>query len=799
MRKRPLCIAFAAFALLICLLKAVDAPVFGRPRLPSRLEAGLDSGRRLKITATVADRQYKKNSIQYLLSNASFTWQGKTFHIRKLIAYTSGDTEVTGETNGIYLPPEKGTSRIPIITIGSKIQISGKTAAFEPTENPGQFDQRAYYASERIYYSVFATQADVLEARAGIKEKLSAIRTRASKRLNLLMSPEQAGTLSAMLTGDRQFLQEQSKLDYQMSGVVHVLAISGLHITMIGTLFYQLLFLMELPHLAASALSCAATILYCIFTGAPPSAVRAAIMFLVMTGARLLYRTYDSLSALSLAAIIMLACNPGLLFYSGFQLSFGAVVGAAALYPALLRIFPADYWRKGSRRKLLFERFLQTSLSWASISLFLFPLTAYYFYEVPMLSFLPNLIIVPCMSFVMILGILGIVVGYFVFLPARIILLPVDAALHTFAFLTHLVRQIPGSTMITGQPSLWQLAIFYFCIYAAAKMIGLHADLQEGRQRKKGSDQAAGKRRKGNAFFFWYRIPTHAMPRLAVLFLLAGLGILFVRIRPAFQMSALSVGQGDCLEWQQADGTTYLMDGGSTSEDLVGKYRIIPYLKQQGIREVEGIFLSHDDADHVNGIEELLQAIADDETAIRVKNVFLPVWLKGTEAGCRLAEQAQAAGADVRYLQQNDRIVSGKMKITVLHPLRNGRGEREGNAGSMVLKVTWGSFDALLTGDLEGLGEKEILPLLGDMDYLKVAHHGSRYSSSDQFLAIVKPEIAVISAPRVSVYGHPHKETLERLEKAGARTLVTRDCGMIRVIVRGGTYRIQTYVKGAEN
>lgn len=770
MRKRPLCLAFAVFALFLCLMKAVGVPIFGRPRLPSNLEAGLDSGMRLEITATVADRQYKRNSIQYLLRNSSFTYRGQTFHLKKLIAYTSGDTELEGETDGIYPPPETPTSRIPIVTIGSRVRIRGQVSAFEAAENPGQFDQKAYYASERIYYSVFASRVKVVEARSGIREKLSDARTRASKRLNLLMSPDQAGTLSAMLTGDRQFLEDGNKLDYQMSGVMHVLAISGLHITLIGSLFYQLLFLLELPRLAASLISCAGTVLYCVFTGAPPSAVRAAIMFTVMTGARLFYRTYDSLSALSLAAILMLAFNPGLLFYSGFLLSFGAVVGAASLYPALLRIFPSDYWRHGSRWKLRFERILQTSLSWTAISLFLLPLTAYYFYEVPALSFLPNLIIVPCMSFVMILGIAGTVLGYFVYLPARILLLPVDAALHTFSLLTHLVRKMPGSTIVVGQPSLWQVALFYLGIYTAAKMICLHADLSEGRT---------------------------GMLRVSLLLFLLSMAVLFTRFRPPFQISALSVGQGDCIEWQLADGTAFMMDGGSTSENLVGKYRIIPYLKQQGVREMEGIFLSHDDADHINGAEELLQAIAEDETAIKVKNVFLPIWLKNTEKGNRLAEEAREAGAEVRFLQQGDQIAAGQMTINVLHPLRRGQGEEDGNAGSMVLKVSYKDFDALLTGDLEGLGEKEILPALDDIEYLKVAHHGSRYSTSDRFLGIVKPEIAVISAPKVSIYGHPHKETLERLKRAGARTLVTKDCGMIRVIVRNRKYFIQTYLKEA--
>ena len=161
----------------------------------------------------------------------------------------------------------------------------------------------------------------------------------------------------------------------------------------------------------------------------------------------------------------------------------------------------------------------------------------------------------------------------------------------------------------------------------------------------------------------------------------------------------------------------------------------------------------------------------------------MPDWMAGTEDGEHIRKACEAIGTKVIWAKRGDGLRYRSLQIDVLHPFATG-GAREGNAGSLVLLVTHGEFSALLTGDLEKEGETELLPFLSDIDVLKVGHHGSRHSTSEEFLSITRPEIALISAPKKSVYRHPHDETLERLDEAGARILMTKDLGAVTITER---------------
>jgi competence protein ComEC len=149
----------------------------------------------------------------------------------------------------------------------------------------------------------------------------------------------------------------------------------------------------------------------------------------------------------------------------------------------------------------------------------------------------------------------------------------------------------------------------------------------------------------------------------------------------------------------------------------------------------------------------------------------------------------------VSYVAGGKTVISGKTRIRVLHPFASG-GEQEGNAGSMVLEVCHGKIRGLFTGDLEREGENELLPYIRKVSLLKVAHHGSAYSTSEEFLARTGRPVSLISAPKHSRYHHPHRETLQRLQKAGIRYFCTKDCGAIRAIPRGKKLEIREYLRG---
>lgn len=251
---------------------------------------------------------------------------------------------------------------------------------------------------------------------------------------------------------------------------------------------------------------------------------------------------------------------------------------------------------------------------------------------------------------------------------------------------------------------------------------------------------------------------------------------------------------------ESSEGTSFLIDGGSADVSKVGTYRIAPFLKSQGIRKLDYVIITHTDQDHINGLTELLS-----EELFPVRCLVLPKLRIKDEAYLNLELLAAKKGIPVRYIKAGDYIVEGSLKISCLHPSLDDISITS-NAGSTVLSVTFGEFDMLLTGDLEGEGEKLLIQRLKDKsfykewgvnpaidyDVLKVAHHGSKYSTSEELLNLICPEYSLISCGENNLYGHPHEELLDRLKGTESNIKITYEYGAIALKTDGK----KLYVKG---
>ena len=245
------------------------------------------------------------------------------------------------------------------------------------------------------------------------------------------------------------------------------------------------------------------------------------------------------------------------------------------------------------------------------------------------------------------------------------------------------------------------------------------------------------------------------------------------------------MGQGDCIFLKGPNGQTYLVDGGSSDVKQVGKYRIEPYLKSQGVGQLDYVFISHGDADHCNGILEILER---QKMGVKIENLVLPINYSGDEMLVELAKLAKKQGVKVFCMDAGQGVTEGDLTIFCLQPENQ---ELEGNAGSMVLSVIFKEFEMLLTGDVEGEGEEMLVKALEQnddnlpesYDVLKVAHHGSKNSTTEELLNQINPKLALISVGEGNRYGHPHKETLERLKEVKCKILETGECGEITLEV----------------
>lgn len=237
-----------------------------------------------------------------------------------------------------------------------------------------------------------------------------------------------------------------------------------------------------------------------------------------------------------------------------------------------------------------------------------------------------------------------------------------------------------------------------------------------------------------------------------------------------------------------------MMDGGSTNVSGVGTYRILPYLKHKGVGTLDYLMISHMDQDHISGIEDLIE---DSRTqgGIRIGHAVLPKLGQKDEAYQEMEERLADAGIPVLYLKQGDVLEGEGFSVKCLWPSMDFFSE-DRNDLSLVLEVSYRDFQMLLTGDIPSDVEKR-LALSGKLErieVLKVAHHGSKYSSSEEFLSALRPRIGLISCSATNRYGHPGAETLERLEQAGSRTLITRDCGAIILWTDGESVRVRGYL-----
>lgn len=259
----------------------------------------------------------------------------------------------------------------------------------------------------------------------------------------------------------------------------------------------------------------------------------------------------------------------------------------------------------------------------------------------------------------------------------------------------------------------------------------------------------------------------------------------------------LNVGQGDCFFVRGPLGGTYLIDGGSSTVSSVGRYRIEPFLKSQGVGTLDYVWVTHGDTDHVNGIEELLKR---QQLGVKIGHLVMPPEVYWDEQLEQLAETAHQEEVSVLTMGQGQRFEEGGMEVICLWPERENDDSVEGNEASVVLSLTFGEFDMLFTGDVEKEGEEKMAAYMLELqtkgklpdryEVLKAGHHGSRYATGEKLTEVVHPACAWISAGEDNQYGHPHQEVLERLANWGASLYNTKDGSAVKLCTDGEKYYI---------
>lgn len=517
----------------------------------------------------------------------------------------------------LYLILSKKTARILVyddakqsVQIGNKVNVKGELSLFEEARNPGNFDQKFYYEKQKIGAFLWAEALRVTDRESNpLKQGLYELRQKWKRILIDAAGEEDGGALAAILLGEKQGMDREIRELYQVNGIAHVLAISGLHLSFLGVGVYHLLRRITGSYTVGGLAGVLFLSAYILMIGMTVSAFRAMVMFLFRIGADLSGRHYDSPTALAAAAVTVCMWRPLSLYDSGFWLSFGALI-------AIIFILP------------IFKNLPAQSL-WASVSvnLFLLPILMYSFYEVPIYGVFLNLIVIPLLSVLMAAGLIGTMISLFwehageaIFLCCRIIF-------RVYEHSCEAALRLPFARVVTGQQDIWKILFYYVFLFAAVLLL-----------RKKEENKGEKRSRKKRVV-------------LSVLLVGTGMTILLftAQVKDKITITMLDVGQGDGLVIRGPEGKTYFMDGGSSDVKKVGEYRIEPYLLSQGIGSLDYVFASHGDQDHISGIRELVQR---QKTGVTIKRLVLPTQTVWDDALKELAEMAEKEGIPVFTMEK---------------------------------------------------------------------------------------------------------------------------------------------------
>ncbi len=783
-------------ALCLCLFSAGFVKVQAQQAVRDRVGASVLEGDSIAVQGKVLKKE-QRDAFLGRPEDAGAARQAGLSQDQQFIYYLTDTRVISGSKSfpcfGILVYSQNGSFQP-----GNHLMANGKYAPFQISRNEGNFSERDYQQCRKWEFKLYADSEELISGRedkyavflAGLREKMQAVFVDA-------MEAQDAGVLADIALGEKSLLDAEIKGLYRSAGISHVLAISGLHVSLLGMGVFSLLRKSRCPG-KARALICAAVVFsFGVFSGMGTSTVRAVVMFMLLMFAHVCGRSYDSLTALSLCAAFQAWGNPFLLWYAGFLFSYGAVLGVVVVWEVIKK---ARQKEKGGSGKVqdagaqrgpsysgaggrLFAKGKKAALGmWetlcasACIQLATLPLLAYFYYEIPTYSLLTNACILPFMGTLLALGLAGGILGIVLPVLGNVVLQPAAWLLAYNESVCRISGELPFASLITGRPPLWMVAAYY-----AVLIVSL--------------------------YFVWLRGRRGYLAAVVV----ALACLLFVRAKQPFELDVLDVGQGDGIFIQNDNGEHFFLDGGSSDVKGVGERRILPFLKSHGIRSVKGWIVSHGDADHVSGLIELLQL------GYPVESLVLSERMVRDEAMKSLLEEARRSGCKVCYVSPGMKFGSGELIFTVLAPGgasepgsgRGGKALVEGSAGSngdrnalsLSLLLEYRGFRGVFTGDIGTEQEQALLESgclgrygVGQVDFYKAAHHGSNGSNCQAFLDKVSPKMAVVSCAKKNSYGHPGKDAVARMKEAGSRVFFTMEQGQVCVQPKGKGVRVWTFL-----
>ena len=720
--KRPFCVLAIIYILIIIVLHLLGVVFLGYDKVYSNLN--INSQYTGMILDVKDEKDYKDVYVIKLISDNKYI-NGKKFLIN------------------VKKDNEK-------LEYGDQINFVGEFLEPDGKRNYGGFDYSLYLKTQKIFGTFNVQNFKIISKNNGnkIQKNIMNFKQYVKETLRKYLNKDEAELGIGLVIGDRTGISKEVENDFKDSNLTHMLAVSGSHFTYIILAVGYVNKMIKRNRLG-KIIVIIVIILFMNLTGNTASVARSGIMAIMMVIASLFYRRADIWTSMSVAIIFQLISNPYIIFDVGLQLSYGGVIGIVLFNEKLTELFIKYFNKKETKIKQYIITAISVTLS---ANIIIIPIMLLNFNTLSFSFIISNLLAGPLLGVIVIFAFILLFASLLLGSLLKPLFSVLNLLISMLINIAHICANLPFSKVYMPTPNILLVIIFYVCL--AVKIYGYK------------------KEKYINVILIIIIIFNFYFP------------ILNLKVKD-LEINFIDVGQGDST-LIRVNNKSILIDGGGSafeSKSDVGEMTLLPYLLDRGLISIDYVIVSHFDADHYKGLIYVVENL-------KIKNIVISTLGQESNDFNEFIALVRKKNINILEVNMGDILKIGKAKMEVLYPNKEPINDNVKNNNALVFKFIWNDFSILFTGDIEEVAEEKILSIYKNnleklqSTVLKVAHHGSKTSSTNSFLEAVNPQIALIGVGKNNKFGHPNQGVIDRLNNLNCKIYRTDEMGEISISIK---------------